>query len=255
MQLPSLTVITPSYNQGSFIGQTVESVLSQQYPGLSYLVMDGGSTDDTLAVLAPYTDRLTLVSEHDRGQTDAINKGLHRATGDIVCWLNSDDYLLPGALHTVGAYFARNPGVQWLTADCLIVDAAGQAIQQPIRHYKRVLRQLTPAAYLGVTNAVCQPSTFWRRSVHERVGYLDETLHYTMDYDFWLRLARDSRPAVLDEPVSAFRIHGASKGGSQYTEQFREDEQTMARYTRPGLVRWLHRQHNALIVAMYRLLK
>lgn len=255
MRLPTITVITPSYNQGQFIGQTVESVLSQNYPGLEYIVMDGGSTDDTLTVLKPYTSRLTLISEPDRGQTDAINKGLHRATGDIVCWLNSDDYFLPNALLTVGRYFAAHPDINWLTADCLIVDESGQLIQQPIRQYKKLLRNLSNHAYLGLTNAVCQPATFWRRSVHERVGYLNESLHFTMDYDFWLRLAQESPPAVLREPTSAFRIHGQSKGGQQYVEQFREDEQTMRQYARSGAIRWLHQRHNQLIVSLYKLLK
>jgi glycosyltransferase involved in cell wall biosynthesis len=255
MNLPTITVITPSYNQGIFIRQTVESVLSQEYPGLEYIVMDGGSTDDTLAVLEPYSPCLTLISEPDRGQTDAINKGLHRATGDIVCWINSDDYFLPNALLTVGQYFAGHPGIDWLTADCLIVDESGQLIQQPIRQYKKLLRNLSNQAYLGLTNAVCQPATFWRRSVHERVGYLNENLHFTMDYDFWLRLAQESSPAILRTATSAFRIHGQSKGGQQYVAQFREDEQTMQQYARSGTVRWLHRRHNQLIVSLYKLLK
>ena len=255
MELPSISVVTPSFNQGQFIRQTVESVLTQDYPRLDYLVMDGGSTDNTLTVVEPYKTQLTLVSEKDHGQTEAINKGLRRAKGEIVCWLNSDDYFLPGALYTVGSYFAHHPDVQWLTADCLIVDEAGRRIQQPIQRYKKTLRGLSVGAYLGMTNAICQPATFWRRSVHERIGYLDESLHYTMDYDFWLRLAQDSEPAVLTEPVSAFRIHGQSKGGTHYMDQFTEDEQTLRRHARSASVRWLHRRHNQLIVGIYRLLK
>ncbi|WP_288426753.1 glycosyltransferase family 2 protein [uncultured Spirosoma sp.] len=255
MTLPTITVITPSYNQGDFIRQTIESVLSQGYPHLDYIVMDGASTDNTLSVLKAYESQLTLISEPDRGQTDAINKGLRRATGEIVCWLNSDDYFLPGALLRVGTYFATHPDSDWLTADCLIVDAVGTPIQQPIRYYKLLLRSLPNQAYLGLTNAVCQPATFWRRAVHERVGYLNENLHFTMDYDFWLRLAQQSPPAVLREPTSAFRIHGQSKGGQQYIEQFLEDEQTMQLYTRSALTRWLHRRHNRLIVGLYKLLK
>ncbi|GAB3941765.1 hypothetical protein GCM10028805_05450 [Spirosoma harenae] len=255
MELPAITVITPSYNQGQFIQQTVESVLSQHYPKLEYIVMDGGSTDQTLAVLEAYKKDITIISEKDRGQTDAINKGLHRAKGDIICWLNSDDYFLPGALHLVGKYFADHPDEQWLTADCLIVDEAGKQIQKPIQQYKKTLRGLSVNAYLGVTNAICQPSTFWRRAVHDRIGYLDESLHYTMDYDFWLRLAQDSIPAILNEPVSAFRIHSQSKGGARYVEQFLEDENTLRRHMRSSSVQWLHRQHNQLIVGIYRLLK
>ncbi len=253
--LPTITVITPSYNQGRFIGQTVESVLNQGYPSVEYIVLDAVSTDETLSVLQSYTDRLRLIVEPDRGQTDAINKGLRLATGEVVCWLNSDDYFLTGTLQRVGEFFAQNPEQHWLTGDCMIVNETGQIIQQPIRHYKRLLRQLPPVAYLGMTNAVCQPATFWRRSAHESLGYLDETLRYTMDYDWWLRLSGLHRPAILDEPLTAFRIHSASKGGSQFEKQFAEDYQTLCKHWKSSTIRGLHRLHNALITAAYRLIK
>jgi glycosyltransferase involved in cell wall biosynthesis len=255
MPLPTISVITPSYNQGQFIGQTVESVLGQQYPGLDYIVIDGASTDNTLAVLQPYTDQLRLISEPDRGQTDALNKGLRMATGEVVCWLNSDDYFLPNTLQIVGEFFAKNPQKRWLTADCVIVDEIGHPIQKPIRQYKRLLRQLNPAAYLGVTNAVCQPATFWRRSVHTELGYLNETLRYTMDYDWWLRLNGLQSPAVLPDTLTAFRIHGASKGGSQFEKQFAEDYQTLCSHESNSLIRGMHKAHNSLITGVYRLIK
>ena len=254
MNLPTISVITPSFNQGQFIRQTVESVLSQDYPNLEYIIMDGGSTDSTLTVLEPYRTRLTLISEKDRGQTDAINKGLRMATGDVVCWLNSDDYFLPNTLRTVGDYFRQHPDQLWLTGDCQIVSETGKPIQQPIRHYKRLLRAAGPVLSLGMTNAVCQPATFWRRSVHEQAGFLNESLHYTMDYDFWLRLRQLQNPVCLQATLSAFRIHNASKGGSHYITQFQEDTQTAERYWN-NVVMPFHKLHNRLIINMYRLLK
>ncbi|MEZ0542284.1 glycosyltransferase family 2 protein [Fibrella arboris] len=253
--LPAITVITPSYNQGQFIRQTIDSVLGQGYPNLQYLVLDGASTDDTAGVVAPYRDRLTFISERDRGQTDAINKGLRMATGDIVCWLNSDDYFLPGTLQAVGTFFAANANSLWLTGDCQIVDQTGQVIQEPIRQYKRLLRSLSPAAFLGLTNAVCQPSTFWRRTAHAQLGYLREDLRYTMDYDWWLRLAQQQAPVVSGQLFSAFRIHQASKGGSQYVAQFQEDNATLRRHMTSPLVRSLHTLHNQLITGAYRVMK
>lgn len=253
--LPVISVITPSYNQGHFIRQTVESVLSQQYPRLEYIVVDALSTDDTLPILATYKDRLTLIAEPDNGQTDAINKGLRQATGDIVCWLNSDDYFLPGTLATVGNFFANHPDNIWLTGDCQIVDQASRLIQQPVRQYKRLLRSLTPAMYLGMTNAICQPSTFWRRKAHGQLGYLTESLHYTMDYDWWLRLQQLQPPAILPQPLTAFRIHANSKGGNQYVRQFEEDYQTFCRYWPEPSIRWLHRLHNRAITSVYQLVK
>jgi len=253
--LPAISLITPSFNQGAFIRQTVESVLGQGYPALDYRVVDGQSTDQTLAVLRPYSDRLHLISEPDRGQTHALNKGLRAASGDIVGWINADDYLLPGALETVGRFFADHPQVQWLTGDCLIVDRHSRRIQEPIRRYKRTLRALPPPAYLGLTNAICQPATFWRRAVHDRLGYLDETLRYTMDYDWWLRLAQLQPPARVPHTLAAFRVHESSKGGSQFVAQFREDYQTLLRSHPPAWVRFLHRAHNAAIVGLYSLIK
>ena len=253
--LPTITVITPSYNQGQFIRQTVESVLSQQYPHLEYMVVDAVSTDETRSVLDDYKDQLILISEKDSGQTDAINKGLRRATGDIVCWLNSDDYFLPGTLAAVGNFFAQNPNALWLTGDCRIVDEAGTPIQEPIRQYKRLLRSLTPSLYLGMTNAICQPSTFWRRGVHTTLGFLNESLHYTMDYDWWLRMSTLQAPSISKQPFTAFRIHADSKGGNQYGLQFEEDYQTFCRYWSNGPVRWLHKLHNRAITSVYQLVK
>lgn len=254
-ELPSITVITPSYNQGRFIRQTIESVFSQHYPKLEYIIVDGASTDETQSILKEYGDRVIIISERDGGQTDAINKGLRLATSDIICWLNSDDYFLPNGLLTVGEFFKRNPNKIWMTGDCLIVNESGQPIQQPIRWYKRILRTLGPIMSLDLTNAVCQPATFWRRTVHDQVGLLNESLHYTMDYDFWLRLRQIQRPECLVAPLAVFRIHKNSKGGKQYQNQFAEDEATFKKYAHSNLFIWLHKSHNKLIISIYRILK
>ncbi|HEY0509174.1 MAG TPA: glycosyltransferase family 2 protein [Blastococcus sp.] len=246
-----ITVITPSYNQAAFVGETMRSVREQDHPNVEHIVIDGASTDGSLDVIRRYGDHATIVSEPDRGQTDAINKGLRRASGDVVCWLNSDDYFLPGTLSAVAEYFAAHPDVLWLTGDCAIVDAHGAPIQQPVRLYKRGLRALPAAFYLGLTNAVTQPSTFWRRSAHEQLGYLDESLDYTMDYDWWLRLNTLSRPARLRRTLTAFRIHEESKGGSAYRAQFAEDLETFRRHNSSGLLERAHAWHNALIMRAY----
>lgn len=254
-QLPSITVITPSFNQGQFIRQTVESVLSQQYSQLEYIVIDGCSTDNTLEILNSYKNKLRLISEPDRGQTDAINKGLRMATGDIVCWLNSDDYFFPGTLINVGKHFANNPGSVWFTGDCQIVDENSSIIQEPIRYYKRLLRSLTPDFYMGFTNAICQPATFWRRQAHDQLGYLNEELRYTMDYDWWFRLLSLHKPDITKEILTGFRIHQASKGGSQFDMQFDEDFETFCNYNKGLLLRNCHYVHNMLIQFVYRQIK
>jgi glycosyltransferase involved in cell wall biosynthesis len=230
-------------------------VREQSYPVLEHLVIDGLSTDNTLDVLQPYEQHLTIVSEADSGQTEAINKGLKRASNDVICWLNSDDYLLPGALQAVGEFFAAHPDVMWVTGDAVIVDVDGRPIQSAVRSYKRLLRLLPPSVYLGVTNGIVQPATFWRREVHDRLGLLDESLHYTMDYDWWLRLHTLGRPGVIKQPLAAFRIHGQSKSGSLYPQMFAEDYETFRSHSDSKVLAAAHRAHNRLILAAYRRMK
>lgn len=253
--LPSISVVTPTFNQAQFIEQAVNSVRDQHYPQLEHLVFDGLSTDSTLEVLEKYGDDLTVVSEADSGQTEAINKGLRRATGDVICWLNSDDYLLPGALKAVGEFFAAHPDVTWVTGDGVIVDGDGSPIQRPVRTYKQVLRRLPPSVYLGLANSIVQPATFWRRSVHEELGYLDQSLHYTMDYDWWLRLLSTGRPGKINQALCGFRIHDASKSGTLYQQMLEEDYQTFRTHNSSRLLSAAHRAHNALILAAYRRIK
>jgi len=250
------SIVIPSYNQGRFLRQTIESVLAQEGVEVEVLVMDGGSTDETVDILRSYGERIRWVSEKDRGQTDAINKGLRQVSGDIVAYINSDDYYLPHALKTVAEVFQAHPEARWVTGDGIIVDAEGRQIQKSVVFYKRLWRHVPFAWTLYVTNFIIQPSTFWRREVVEELGLFDETKQYTMDYEYWLRLfQRGYRPFVVHQKLSAFRIHATSKGGSRFQAQFAEDYETLKTYCSSGILRLLHRWHNALIVGIYTLIK
>lgn len=250
--LPRITVITPSYNQGHFIEQTIRSVLSQNYPDLEYIVMDGGSSDNTLSVLRKYDGQLTWISEKDRGQSHAINKGFAMATGEVMAFLNSDDLFLPGALLTVGWYFADHPEAAWLTGRCRIIDQDNRVIRGAITRYKNFWLRLNSYQALQITNYVSQMATFWHREVIERVGGLDESLHYAMDYDFWLRMGRHYRLNVIDDYLACFRIHASSKAGASANAQFDVDLEIVQRHGQSKLLYSLHRLHNAMIVACYR---
>ncbi|MCX7820254.1 MAG: glycosyltransferase, partial [Brevinematales bacterium] len=179
--------VIPSYNQGRFIKETIDSILTQDVEK-EIIVMDGGSTDNTLEILKSYGDKIIWTSCKDKGQTDAINKGIKRATGDIITYINSDDYYLPGSLKIVEKYFVENPNILWLTGDGIIVNEDGKIIQKPISLYKKIWRKIPFFWTIYITNFIIQPSTFFRKEVFEKIGLFDENKHYTMDYDYWLRL-------------------------------------------------------------------
>lgn len=252
---PLISVITPSYNQGRFIKETIDSVLTQDYPNIELLVMDGGSNDETVAILKSYGKKITWTSKKDKGQTDAINKGMKLAKGEIVCYLNSDDTFLPGTLAAVAEAFKKYPNIHWLTGDYQIINENGTIIQSYIQWYKTTIRAINNTTILYILNYINQPSTFWKRSLFESVGYFDESLRYCMDYDFWLRLSAFDKPLLLSRELSQFRIHSLSKGGSQYEKQFEEEYVVAKKYNTSPVLLLLHKLHAFAIVQAYKLIK
>lgn len=220
---PKITIITPSFNQGRFLEATIRSVLSQDYPNLEYIIIDGGSSDDSVSIIQRYESQLAYwVSEPDRGQAHAINKGLSKATGEIVAWLNSDDLYLPGALQFVGTLFAQFPECHWLAGKLLKFGGAESSLFTPI----------APAALAEWLefNPVGQPNAFWRRSLTTRHGALDENYRYCMDYEFWLRLAMAGEKCCITEhPLAAFRLHSSSKTVAEANGFEKELEQIRSR--------------------------
>lgn len=210
---PLVSIVTPSLNQGAFIAQAVESVLSQDYDAIEYLVMDGGSTDATLDILRGYGNKLDWVSEPDSGQSAAINTGWRKSRGEVIAWLNADDRLLPGAVSRAVAFLQANPQVSAVYGDCDYIDPRGEVLQ---RYAAR------PFDFLEFVrsgeNYIPQPATFLRRSLLDSVGYLDERLAYIMDFDYWLRLALTHTIAYLPEPFAQLRIHTAAKSLSSLAD-------------------------------------
>jgi glycosyltransferase involved in cell wall biosynthesis len=214
---PLVTIITPSYNQGNFIQETIDSVLGQDYPHLEYLVFDGGSTDNTVDILRACNDpRLTWVSEKDNGQSAAINKGLRRAKGAYLTYINSDDLLVPGAVKLIVDHFEAHPEADMVYGDCQLIDASGAHL----RLVKALPFELQRAV-LGSTPM--QPGTFWRHDVTERIGSMDESLHYLMDVDYCFRTALAGfNVQGVRSTLSKFRLHEASKGVNQKMGFWRE---------------------------------
>lgn len=286
MTKPLFLIVTPSYNQSQFIQQTIDSVLSQTKVSVEYVVMDGGSTDDTVSILKKYGKQLRWISEKDKGQTDAINKGmgvvkrfqipdssvirskdLHKSQNTIrstssgehhqpqifFAYINSDDYYLhPEVFSTVAQEFANHPDKQWVVGDAVIVDEKGKRIQSLIQFYKKLIRSIFPSWILFVLNPYPQPATFVRWSAVQDIGTFNEDLRYTMDYEYWLRLRKAfGEPIILHRELSAFRIHGLSKGGSQFDSQFAEELTVAKQFTRNPVALLLHRMHNWLILTVY----
>lgn len=255
MPLPKITVITPTYNQGKFIQDTIDSVLNQGYPNLEYLIMDAGSTDDTIKILQKYANQIKWVSEHDKGQADAINKGLKRATGDIIAFINSDDYYLPGTFNEVARVFTEYEKIAWVTGNYCIVSEDKKIIQPHIVQYKNIFRKRSGPHTLRLTNYIAQPSTFWRKKINEDIGYLDSSLNYAFDYDFWMRLIDNYPHKCINRPLSAFRIHNHSKSGTEYHSQFQEEMLVLKRYDCSKFEYNFHCIHNWLIIKSYDLIK
>lgn len=211
---PKITVVTPSLNQGDFIEQTILSVLGQRYPDLEYWVIDGGSTDGTLDILRRYENEITgWISEPDVGQADAINKGFARAEGDIFCWLNSDDFYLPGTLIAVGEAMAN--GADLVYGDTISFSDKG----------KRCVVNRPPAydrGLFGILDYIVQPSSFWTRSLWERTGPLDTSLHFAFDWEWFLRASEGARFEKVDRILSAYRFHSAHKSSTGGTRRGRE---------------------------------
>jgi glycosyltransferase involved in cell wall biosynthesis len=203
-----ITVITPSYNQGEFIERTIRSVLDQDWPDLEYIVVDGGSTDGSREVIRRYENRISWwVSEPDHGQCNALNKGLRRATGDLVAYLNSDDYYLPGAFEQAVTGLEAS-GANWVVGASRFVDEDGRVTEV----WRPELPSGPRRSWLFGPWGVPQPSSFWRRELFERLGPFREDMHYCFDTEHALRLAlANELPEILDEVLAVRVVHPAAK--------------------------------------------
>ena len=199
-----ITVVTPSYNQGKYIKRTIESVLTQGVNDLEYIVMDGGSTDETISILKEYGDKIIWKSEKDKGQTDAVNKGIREAHGEIIGWLNSDDIYYPGAIKKVMQIFEEKPDVN-------VVYGNANHIREDDSFIEEYYTEDFDYERLKDICFICQPSLFFRKKLVEKYGYLDDSLQYCMDYDYWLRLGKGERFYRLNELIAGSRLYEDNK--------------------------------------------
>jgi glycosyltransferase involved in cell wall biosynthesis len=240
---PLVTIVTPCYNSAQFIEETIQSVLAQTYPNIEYIIMDGGSSDGTAAIANRYADRLTVISEKDRGQTHAINKGWHRAKGEILAWLNADDTYFPDTVANAVAFMEAHPETRWIYGLGQSLDAHGTPM--PFRH---PVVEWDYTRFLTSHCFIIQPSVFLRREIFTTCGDLDETLHYGMDYEYWLRIGRQFPAELVPEVRSAVKIFRNTKTRSGGYQRIIEIEQMVKRYGANDLPRGMHHEWTMAVV-------
>lgn len=224
--LPRITIVTPSYNQGRFIETTIRSVLLQGYPNLEYIIIDGGSNDNSAEIIKKYEPWLAYwVSEKDRGQAHAINKGFARATGDIYAYLNSDDFFEPGALHACALAFRG--GHQWVVGRV-------RCWQEGVGYWPFPSLPGKSFAKWLLSCPVPQPGCFWSAALHREMGQFREDLNYIIDYEFWLRFRfiKKIEPFFINQPIAVYRLHSQSKTVARNSEFTRESNPIREEYTR-----------------------
>lgn len=203
---PKITVVTPSYNQGEFLEAAIRSVIFQNYPNLEYLIIDGGSSDNSVEVIKKYEQRINFwQSKKDNGQADAIATGFAMATGEIFCWLNSDDIFLPGALIHVAKLFKKYPKTGFIYGNRNVIDRDGLVIGQHIWPYIITKYHWALGQYLA------QESSFWRADLYRKVGGVDRSKFFIMDYDLFYRLWKITKFKKTSASLGCIRVHGETK--------------------------------------------
>lgn len=220
---PLVSVVTPSFNQGKFIKATIESVISQDYPNMEYLVFDGGSTDNSIEILRKYEKKLSWVSEKDRGQSDAVNKGFRAAQGEILGWLNSDDTYEPGAIKEVVEFFKEHPDVD-------MVYGKGAHIYENGSFMEWYPTEPFDIQRLSETCFICQPAVFLRSRVFDKVDMLNTELNYSMDYDLWMRIAKEFRVEHIPVHIANTRLYDDTKTISKRVEAHAEIIETIKKH-------------------------
>ena len=226
MSLPLVSIITPSFNQGRFIRKTIESVLNQSYPHIEYIIIDGGSTDETACIVQEYKERVTFISETDRGQSDAINKGLRLARGEIVGWLNSDDVYELDCVEKAVKEFEKDNSVGLVYGEGYIIDECDNRIK-----VFEATQNFDLWTLVNVWDYIMQPTAFFRKKYIEKVGFLDINLSWCMDWDLWIRLALEGKVRYIPSFMASSREYSLTKTSTGGEKRLEEIKQIMEKYS------------------------
>lgn len=242
--LPRVSLVTPSYNAAPYLRAAIESVLDQDYPNIDYLVMDGGSTDGTVALLKEFGDKVRWVSAKDGGQADAIARGFEQTTGAILGWLNADDLLKPGAVRAAVETFHAHPQVALIYGNADFIDVSGQTLGPctVVEHYSR-------HRLIHYGDYIIQPAAFFSRQAYDEVGGLDTSLHWSMDWDLWIRLSRQHEVLYIEKDLASYRWLGSNKTAEGGFDRLNEVEMVARRYGCNGLPAYFRLEMARLLAA------
>lgn len=247
--LPKISIVIPSYNKVAYIEATLLSIINQNYPNLEVIIQDGGSNDGTVEIIKKYAKRYPKIfkweSKKDKGQVDAINKGLKKTSGNILSYINADDIYNRGVLFEVGFCYKDNPSLLWLTGYGDIIDEHGKGRSQTVTSYKNILLNINNYSILLIVNFITQPSTFISKKAYLKFGPFKGTKNYVMEYDLWLKLGKDQMPHIIKKTLSSFRLTTDNISSVSARELLSLDNRIAEKYTKNKLSLVLHKLHNA----------
>lgn len=246
--LPRISVVIPSYNKAAYIRNTLQSIVDQAYPSIEIIIQDGKSTDGSVEIIKDFAKKYPKLfkweSKKDKGQLDAINKGLKKAKGEILTYINADDIYEKGALLKIGEEFLKQTNTLWITGYGDIIDKDGNKFGGFVTRYKNFLLNINSYRVLLIVNFITQASTFLNRKAFEKYGPFTGTRNYIMEYDFWLKLGKIQMPLVIKENLSSFRLASGNISTTAAKELLKIDNQIVEKYTQNKLSLVLHKLHN-----------
>jgi glycosyltransferase involved in cell wall biosynthesis len=246
---PKISLVIPSFNKGEFIERTLKSIVAQKYSNLEVLIYDGGSTDKSLSIIQKYLQKnptvFFLASKKDKGQLDAIIRGLKKTRGEIIGYINADDTLKPGILNLVAQAFEQNPEAFWVAGFGEVINQNDQVIAGAVTLYKNILININSFKLLLMVNYLTQPAIFLSKKVYQKFGPFKGTKKYIMEYELWLRLGQIKMPIVIPKTLASFRLTSDNISSTYYNDLLDLDTKIAQKYTQNKLLVFLHKLHNA----------
>ena len=260
---PKISIVIPSYNKTKYIGLTLKSIFDQNYKNFEVIIQDGGSTDGTLEIIKKYAkkypDKIVFESKKDGGQLEAINKGLKKAKGEIVTFINADDEYTDGAFMSVVGHYIENPNAIWFAGRGIVIDEKGVEIAKLATWYKDLLLSHSTYYLLLTTNFLMQPSVFLTKKAINRYGLFTGTSDFVMEYDMWLKIGKNKMPVFINKVLTKFRLEKDTKTSTNSTLLLIEDEKILKNYTNSKFTLFLHKLHNfgrkATVLVMKQIIK